>query len=307
MQKGNPPMHLLVSTSGDFLRCRLTSMGADSLNFETRLENAKVPRSLVGCIIWLHDWDGPKPPSSPQQAPPGLRIQAAQTDGIRLTFVPRECDGTMLAGTSDVLGECRVRLGAVDQLIIGPTIRQAAEEQRYGSWKLHDAIEPEFARDAAGGEKSSLAGADSILLGKPAPDFQLDLLDGQRFKLSEQKGNLVVLEFWASWCGQCMQTMPDIDKVTSEFKDRRVKFIAVNMQEDQASITSALERLRIKPIVALDVDGAAAERYQVSAIPQIVVIDPQTNVAALLIGGNPATADELRTAIQKSLSPSKAN
>jgi thiol-disulfide isomerase/thioredoxin len=305
MQKGNPPTHLVVSTAGDFLRCRVVSMNTDKLVVETRLETKTIPRTYVACIIWLHELDGEKSAEPTKNQPPaGLLVQAVQSDGIRMTFVPKECDGVTLAGASEVLGACRVRLNIVDQLIFGSMIKKAAEEAAYGTWKLQDAIEPEFARDD--GKPGQPLGVESILIGKPAPDFQLDLLSGERFKLSEQKGKVIVLDFWATWCGQCMQTLPEVQKVAEEFKDKNVKFIAVNMQEDQASIRGALERLKINPTVVLDIDGAAAERYQVSAIPQIVVIDPETNVAEILLGGN-NFADQLRAAIQKALAPKKGN
>src|SRR3954454_10167425 len=306
MQKPNPPTHLVVSTAGDFLRCRLLSMDANSLLVETRLESKKLSRSRVACIIWLHDLDGAKTESPPKDPPPaGLLVQAVQSDGNRLTFVPHECDGTTLAGTSEILGACRVRLTAVDQIILGSTIAKAAAEQVYGAWKLQDAVQPQFANDT-GSNPQNAPKVDSILLGKAAPDFQLELLDGGKFKLSEQKGKVVVLDFWASWCGPCMQALPEVDKVTSEFKDRGVRYIAVNMQEDKSAASSALERLKIHPTVALDVDGAAAERFQVSAIPQIVVVDTETNVAELFIGANPGLSEQLKASIQKALEPKTA-
>ena len=131
------------------------------------------------------------------------------------------------------------------------------------------------------------------------------MLDGKRFKLSEQKGKVIVLDFWASWCGFCMQSMPEVHKLMEEFKGRDVKYITVNAQEDQATIKSALERLKIEPTTVLDIDGAAGERYQATSLPQIVVIDTEMKVADLIIGANPDLIDQLRASIQKSLDPKK--
>jgi thiol-disulfide isomerase/thioredoxin len=307
MQKGNPPTHLIVSTSGDFLRCRLISMDANSLHVETRLENSKIARDQVACIIWLHDLDGAKPASAPTNKPPsGLLVQAVQSDGIRMTFVPHECDRAAISGTSDVLGACRIRLNVTDALILGGAIREAAQEQGFADWKLHDAIEPEYAREGAAGGNPDRAGLESILVGKPAPDFKLDLLGGGSFELSKRKGKVVVLSFWASWCGQCMQVMPEVAKLAGEFKGRDVEFVDVNMQEDEATVKAALERLKIQPTIAMDIDGAAAERFQVGGIPHMVVIDKASSIAALTIGANPGFADELKAAIQKCLAPKAA-
>ena len=306
MQKASPPTHLVASTAGDFLRCRLFSMNADSLTVEARLENKKLSRDRVSCIIWLHDLDGAK--AAPEAAKPpstGLQVQAVQSDGIRMTFSPMECDGATLAGIGDVLGACRVRLNSVDQLLLGSMIRETAEGLTYGGWKLRDAVEPEFAREGADPSKSPNAGAESILIGKPAPDFQLEMLDGKHFKLSEQKGKVIVLDFWASWCGFCMQSMPGVHKLMEEFKGRDVKYITVNSQEDQATIKSALERLKIEPATLLDIDGAAGEKYQATSLPQIVVIDPEMKIADMIIGANPDLIEQLRAAVQKALDPKK--
>ena len=306
MQKGNPPTHLIVSTNGDFLRGRLVSLTAETLEIETRLDKKQIPRSRVACIIWLNDDQQSDPPAQPVEQPAAtMLVQAVHANGVRLTFVPQECSqGEALVGASDLLGKCQVDLKAVDQLIIGSMIKAAAKELTYGAWKLSDAIEPQFAQETtAGGTGDGTPRVESSMVSKPAPDFQLELLDGKPFKLSEHKGHIVVLDFWASWCGPCMQAMPQVDEVLKDFAEKDVRLVAVNMQEDHAAITGALERLKISPSVALDIDGAVAERYQVSAIPQTVVIDAQGNVAELFIGANPGFANQLRTTIQGLLSP----
>jgi thiol-disulfide isomerase/thioredoxin len=306
MQKGSPPTHLIASTAGDFLRCRLESMSADTLTIEARLENKTLRRDKVACIIWLQNQDPAKPEAAPPDKPPAaLQVQAVQSDGIRLTFSPKDCDGATLAGVGDVLGACRVRLSAVDMLLLGSMIKETAETLPYGKWKLHDAVEPEFAREGADPSKSPGAASDSILLNKPAPDFALDLLDGKHFKLSEQKGKVVVLDFWATWCGPCMMAMPEVHKLLEGFKDRNVEYIAVNMQEEATAVKSVLERIKIEPTVALDIDGAAGERYQVTSIPQIVVIDPQQNIVDLIVGANPGYLDQLKASVEKALEPKK--
>jgi thiol-disulfide isomerase/thioredoxin len=285
-------------------------MNADTLVVESRLESKLVPRDRVACLIWLHDETGGAV-TSPSAARPSdddstaaLRVQAIRSDGVRLTFVPRECTGTILTGASQLLGACRVELNSVDALILGPTIDSLADEQAFQDWQLSDAPEPRYVLDAAQSAGSAApAAAKSGLVGKPAPDFQLELLEGGEFRLSEQKGRIVVLDFWASWCGPCMQSMPQVDAVVSEFAEQRVTLVAVNMQEDRAAVTSALERLKIKPTVVLDIDGAAAGHYQVTAIPQTVIVGADGNVAHLFIGAGADFPAQLRTAISGLLGP----
>jgi thiol-disulfide isomerase/thioredoxin len=311
MQKGNPPTHLVVSTTGDYLRTKLTAMTVDKLMIESHLESKEIPRDRVACVIWLHDANEPPIPgplgssqSVAKEQMDGLRVQAVQTDGVRLTFVTQQCTGKTLSGMSQLLGACHVDLDKVDAILFGKVIGGEAIEQRFQLWKLTEAVEPRYIGDSAsGGSKDRTSEAESTLVGKKAPDIRLELLEGKRFDLAEHKGHVLVLDFWASWCGPCMQAMPQVDSVVNEFSSRGVKLVAVNMQEDRAAASSALDRLKVHPAVALDTDGAAAEHYQVTAIPETVVIDAEGNIAKILIGSNPEFSAQLRSAIEQALLP----
>jgi peroxiredoxin len=141
------------------------------------------------------------------------------------------------------------------------------------------------------------------LVGKPAPDFQVELLDGKKFHLADSKGRVVVLDFWATWCGPCLQTMPQIDGVVHEFDDQDVELIAVNLEEPASQIRSMLERHKLQMTVALDRDGVVAAKYAAAAIPQTVLIDRDGKVARLFVGGGPHLADHLRDAVRHLLLP----
>jgi thiol-disulfide isomerase/thioredoxin len=127
----------------------------------------------------------------------------------------------------------------------------------------------------------------------------LDLLDGSRFHLAERKGRVVVLDFWATWCGPCLQTMPLVDGVVREFAGQDVDFVAVNLEEQPEQVKAVLERHKLNMPVALDRDGVVAAKYAVTAIPQTVVIDREGKIARLFVGGGKKTADALRKALQE--------
>jgi thiol-disulfide isomerase/thioredoxin len=303
MQKNNPPTHLVASTSGDYLRARLQSMDGQTLVAETRLESKRLPRGRVATIIWLHPVTGEKSPATEAEKPPSpVRVQAVRADGVRLTFVPHEFANNSIIGSSDLLGACQVDVKTVDRILLGNMIEESSDETLYDVWQLSNALEPKYVSDDASSSPAT-AGVNSVLIGKPAPEVRLDLLDGGKFKLSEEKGHIVVLDFWATWCAPCMQSMPELIEVTQEFKDQKVKYVAVNMQEDRATISATLERAKLSPIVALDIDGAAAERYEVSAVPQVVIIGADGNVARMFIGVDPNFAEQLRQAINQLLNP----
>jgi peroxiredoxin len=225
------------------------------------------------------------------------RVQVLRSDETRLTFFPDKFAEATLSGTSDVLGACRVNLAQIDQLLFGTAIEQAAAELAYQKWKLQNAIEPKFvqAGDGADGDDQ---GTESPLIGKPAPVFELDLLAGGRFKLADQKGQVVVLDFWATWCGPCLAAMPQVDRAVRDFKDQGVQLVAVNLEEGPKPIQSMLERHKLDVTVALDRDGVVAGKYQASAIPQTVIIDREGKVVRVFIGGGAHLEDQLRTALR---------
>jgi thiol-disulfide isomerase/thioredoxin len=296
MQKPSPPTHLIRSKNGDYLRGRVLGLDEKNLRVEVRLEEKPLPRDLITRIIWLHPDDlNPSQPAA--EAPPGepsARVQALRRDGVRLTFVPDRFTGQALHGTSDVLGECNVRVADVDQLLIGAAIEREAAQLAYHRWKLQNAPEPKTAGSDGGGS----TGLESALVGKAAPDFELELLDGSKFKLSQSKGKVVILDFWATWCGPCLRAMPQVEAVAREFADRDVRLVAVNLQEEPDPIRAMLQRHNLDVTVALDRDGLVAQLYGANAIPQTVVIDREGKVARLYIGGGSRLGDDLREALR---------
>ena len=202
------------------------------------------------------------------------------SDGNRLTFHPQQIAGSILSGRSDLLGVCPVDLQTVDQLLIGTAIEQATAELAFHQWKLKPAAEPLAPKDGAD-DGDGTEGQESVLIGKQAPEIQLKTLDGKSFKLADHQGKVVILDFWASWCGPCLQVMPQIDKVAQEFADQGVELFAINLEETPEKIKAAQERLKLSTTVLLDRDGRIAERYGATSIPQTVIINRDGTVSRL--------------------------
>jgi thiol-disulfide isomerase/thioredoxin len=179
---------------------------------------------------------------------------------------------------------------------------------RYDDWD----VDPKFAADAfvfkapegaekvdslmemlTGGAKPKEA-EPHALLGKPAPPIDLELLDGGKLDLASFKDkNVVILDFWATWCGPCVQAMPIIDKVAEKFKDKGVRLFAVNLQEKPDEIQTFLKEAELKVDVALDKEGSVAAAYLANAIPQTVLVGKDGSVQVVKIGVSPDLEESL--------------
>ena len=315
LQKSTPPTHILCSHNGDFLRCRLIGADADSIRAEVQLTEIKLPRDRVAQIIWLHpqeqldtktDDETDNQADSKENAAPGKKAsiydglaQVVLRDGKRVTFTPTRSTTTHVSGESAIIGPCSFPLENVDQLIIGEQILTEVTDIAYNRWKLQSAIEPLVtAAMEAGSDASSAA---SPLIGQPAPEVSLQLLDGTPFKLSEQVGKIVILDFWATWCAPCMQTMPLVEKAMEQFDPDAVRLISINLQESELQIHPVLERYNLNVTVAMDTDGVAAARYEAKAIPQLVIVGEDGIVKQLYVGGGSKVVEQMTATVKELL------
>jgi len=151
----------------------------------------------------------------------------------------------------------------------------------------------------------SLLGAFALLQeqlkpGAPAPDFELESLDGKTVKLSELKGKPVFLDFWATWCGPCRRALPHTQAFSEKYKDK-AHILAVNVREDKEKVRAFMEQNQYTFRVLMDSEGKTARAYGVRGIPQFVVIDAQGNIAFIKVGYGPGVEDELENALEKAI------
>jgi len=179
--------------------------------------------------------------------------------------------------------------------------------KRYEDWKLDEAVAPDtFAfkppADAkpAGGFLEGLAQlaqkekVQSPLVGQPAPPVDLELLDGGRLNLQDHANrDVVMLDFWASWCPPCRQEMPVVVEVSQQYRDRGVVFYAINMREDRGTIQKYLDETQLDVTVALDTTGSVGTAYGARSIPTLALIDRSGVVRAVHAGFSPGLRGEL--------------
>lgn len=120
---------------------------------------------------------------------------------------------------------------------------------------------------------------------RPAPDFTLRTFDGKPLALSNFRGKVVVLNFWASWCTPCKQEMPNLERAWKEFKDRGVVVLGIDVLDDIEDAAAFLKLLKITYPNVFDPDNARMNTYQVTALPTTIFIDRQMRIRGRFIGG----------------------
>lgn len=164
---------------------------------------------------------------------------------------------------------------------------------------------PQGARDQADAPDEGPGGttaAASELEGKPAPAFALKDLNDKTVSLKDLKGKVVVLDLWATWCPPCRASLPHLDKLYEETKDKSVAIYAVNLQEEKEDVQAFIKQTNLKTPVLFDKDGAVAQAYKANAIPQTIVIGKDGNVANVFVGYNgEQSAKDLKTAVEQAM------
>ncbi len=121
-----------------------------------------------------------------------------------------------------------------------------------------------------------------------APDFTLPLLDGGTQTLSDLRGQVVVVNFWASWCPPCRAEMPTLDRVAREYASQGVTVLAVNAtaSDSREAAQRFLEEIKVSALpVVLDIDGRVVQTYRISAFPTTFFVDAQGVIRDIVVGG----------------------
>jgi len=106
-----------------------------------------------------------------------------------------------------------------------------------------------------------------------APDFTLRSADGAPVRLAEQRGQVVMVNFWATWCAPCRIEMPHLARLYDKYRAAGFQLLAVNIDDDPRQGAAAAQRLGLKFPVLLDPDKAVTRRWDVGTMPSTVLID----------------------------------
>jgi len=114
-----------------------------------------------------------------------------------------------------------------------------------------------------------------------APTFNLPSKDGKTIDLAKYKGQVVMLNFWASWCGPCRTEMPLMDQIYKKYAPAGFVLLGVNVDNDSTDANKFLAQVPVSFPIAYDRDSKVSKTYEVSAMPSTVFIDRKGNVRTI--------------------------
>jgi cytochrome c biogenesis protein CcmG/thiol:disulfide interchange protein DsbE len=121
--------------------------------------------------------------------------------------------------------------------------------------------------------------------GDLAPAIQLKDQAGKSFSLAAYKGQVVVVDFWASWCGPCRKSLPELDGLQNRFAAQGVKVVGISLDTEEGAATTFLEKVPVRFTILQDPSGQTGEAFSVVAMPTTFLIDREGRIAGRFEGG----------------------
>jgi peroxiredoxin len=106
-----------------------------------------------------------------------------------------------------------------------------------------------------------------------APDFTLHAMTGPNLQLKDQRGRVVMVNFWATWCGPCRQEMPQLNRLYEKYRAAGFVLLGVNVDDDASKAAEVANKLGVTFPVLLDTDKRVSKLYDLSTMPSTVIID----------------------------------
>ncbi len=125
-----------------------------------------------------------------------------------------------------------------------------------------------------------------------APDFTLKSLKGSNLKLSEFRGDVVMINFWATWCGPCRQEMPILNDLYLKYRDNGFTLLGVNVEKNTSKAANMIRDLKVVFPVLFDTENEVSKLYKVEAMPSTILVDRDGNMRYLHRGYVSGTEDE---------------
>jgi len=121
----------------------------------------------------------------------------------------------------------------------------------------------------------------------PAPDFTLPARDGGNVRLSDLRGQVVMINFWATWCGPCRQEMPLLQQIQAKYEPLGFTLVGINVEPDSAAAITWLKQVSVSFPILFDQKNVVAEQFGVQGMPSSVFVDRAGNVRYVHRGYQP--------------------
>ena len=126
--------------------------------------------------------------------------------------------------------------------------------------------------------------------GFAAPDFTLETLGGQSLRLADLRGQVVLINFWATWCPPCRAEMPAIQQVYQRHREHGFTVLAVDIQEGDTQVADFVDDMGLTFPILMDREGSVSANYQVKALPSTFFVDREGVIQNVTLGGPMAEA-----------------
>lgn len=144
-----------------------------------------------------------------------------------------------------------------------------------------------------------MSNANAELVAGEAPNFTLKSQRGENLKLSEHRGEVVMLTFWATWCDACRQGMPTLNELYQLYRDDGFTLFSINLEDDMQKVKKELSRMQITFPVLFDVTQEVSKKYEVNELPSTYIIDRDGNLRYVHHGLPPGYRDEFQKQVRE--------
>lgn len=137
-------------------------------------------------------------------------------------------------------------------------------------------------------------------LDEPAPDFTLKSNQDKNIRLGDLHGEVVMINFWATWCGPCVQEMPLLDELYKKYEDAGFTLLGINVEDmdDTEKVNEMVEELQVSFPILYDIESIASELYSVDAMPSTIFVDREGNFRYLHRGYKPGDEEGYTKIVQ---------
>ncbi len=215
-------------------------------------------------------------------------------------FYDENANGLIAAQDGDLLAIDLNQDGQIDAMMRGPEVYKLDAPFNLGgeSYVLKSAG-PRGNSAVVAVSEQKVPAPVYVAVGQPAPDFTMGTLDGGTFKLAEQRGKVVLLDFWATWCGPCRQELPNVVKMWNEVQDKGLVLVGISLDRDDAQAKAVDTVRKFAPengmtwthiVEGKYWDSAIAKLYLVEGIPHTVLIGRDGKIVAVDLRGEALAA-----------------